>query len=160
MSPPGEERSAGPRRPGSPWHGIFVENPPVTFRHAASARLTTALALVVGVCSMPGTAPMGPAACPDAPASCCPQPAEGSCPSCPGPSNRAPETAACRLCQAALPESGESRVSARQAGASEPRSPGEAAPSAGPAERCTRERRLAVRGAAPPVHVLAAVFRN
>ncbi len=134
----------------------------MTFRHAATARLTTALALVVAVCSMLGIAPLGPAACPDAPSSCCPQPAGGSCPSCPGPSgpNRAPDAAACRLCQAALPENGEPRVGARQAGMAEARSAGGAAPSAGPAESCTRLRRLAVRGAAPPVHVLAAVFRN
>ena len=137
------------------------------FRHAVSARLFVALALVAGMLPV-GAARTVETVCPTPvaamPTGCCGESAPPRCPSCPSesrPSCPTSQPSRARTCcsLAALPP-GETVPETRQAREGDSATASsETAPTA-PARSANAARRAAVTAASPPPRLLACTFRN
>ena len=155
-------------RPPIPWLArIFDKIVPMRPRHAVSARLFVAIALVAGMLPV-GAARTVEAICPapaaTMPAGCCGESAPPRCPSCPAESRSScptPSPSGARTCfsPAALPP-GETVQETRDARSDESASRSSEAGASGPARSATAARRAAVIGTSPPPRLLACTFRT
>ena len=146
---------------------IFDNIRSMVHRHAVSARLVVAIALVAALLPL-STARTVEAICPAPaaamPAGCCGESAPPRCPSCPSegrPSCPTPSPAGTRTCfsPAALPP-GEAVQEARDARTDESASRSSETAASAPARSATAARRAAVTGSSPPARLLACTFRT